>query len=279
MVEIHTQDDADLQRAVVLLETPSITTKIARLVGAPMEAAMRHLPPGAHQNIQALAHTALHKAADAALWSLSAQPSTTKTSHFLHQAMAATTGAVGGALGLPGLVVELPMTTTIMLRSIADTARSQGFDLAHWDTKQACIEVFALGGPAGHDDATESGYYAARSFMVEATIMIGKELSDIAARNAAHGISQAVVSAQAGSWLAKIIEVVAARFGLVITEKFAAQAVPVMGGVAGATLNVMFTHFYQNAAQGHFILKRLEKTYGYERVKDRYHTIRDGRRP
>jgi hypothetical protein len=36
------------------------------------------------------------------------------------------TGAGGGSFGLPALTIELPVTTTIMLRSIADIARSEG---------------------------------------------------------------------------------------------------------------------------------------------------------
>ncbi|HPY39625.1 MAG TPA: hypothetical protein PLM98_03820, partial [Thiolinea sp.] len=67
---------------------------------------------------------------------------------------------------------------------------------------------------------------------------------------------------------------VASRFGVVITEKFAAQAVPIVGGVAGATLNVLFINFYQDMATGHFIIKRLEKKYGYAAVKREYNLIR-----
>ena len=66
------------------------------------------------------------------------------------------------------------------------------------------------------------------------------------------------------------MEKVAARFGVVVTEKFAAQAVPIVGAVAGATLNTMFTDYYQDMARGHFIVRRLERTYGYETVRAAY---------
>lgn len=39
----------------------------------------------------------------------------------------------------------------------------------------------------------------------------------------------------------------------------AAQVVPVIGALTGATLNTMFTDYYQDMARGHFIVKRLEK--------------------
>ncbi|MBZ8465568.1 EcsC family protein, partial [Escherichia coli] len=77
-------------------------------------------------------------------------------------------------------------------------------------------------------------------------------------------------SVQTGKWLASLIEKVATRFGIVITEKMAAQVVPVIGALTGATLNTMFTDYYQDMARGHFIVKRLEKKYGNELIKAEY---------
>ena len=47
-----------------------------------------------------------------------------------------------------------------MLRSIADIARSENEDIFSVESKIACIEVFAFGGPGRADDASESGYFA-----------------------------------------------------------------------------------------------------------------------
>nr|WP_283099456.1 EcsC family protein [Pseudomonas sp. MWU15-20650] len=66
------------------------------------------------------------------------------------------------------LTLELPVSTTFMMCSVADVALNEGFDLSDFATKQACIEVFAMGGPSQADDATETGYYATRSFTTEA---------------------------------------------------------------------------------------------------------------
>lgn len=272
MIEKNSKDYEDLKKAVNLLETPSITAKIANLIGTPIESVLKYLPNGAQEKIHDVVNSALHKSADAALWSLENKPQTT-SSNFLHKAMAATTGAIGGAFGFVALAVELPITTTIMLRSIADIARSEGFDLSEFDTKKSCIEVFAFGGPSDKDDAAESGYYAARSFMTEATKTIAKELAEMTAKNATIGF-KGFTPAQTGSWLAKIIEAVATRFGVVITEKAAAQAVPLIGGVTGAALNTLFTNFYQDTAKGHFMVKRLEKQYGFDEVKNQYNAIR-----
>ncbi len=40
--------------------------------------------------------------------------------------------------------------------------------------------------------------------------------------------------------------------------------------VAGATLNTMFTAYYQDMARGHFIIKRLESKYGFDTVRLAY---------
>ncbi|WP_087629123.1 EcsC family protein [Caballeronia telluris] len=49
-----------------------------------------------------------------------------KASNFWHKAASAPRGAVGGAFGLAAIAIELPISTTIMMRSIADIARSGG---------------------------------------------------------------------------------------------------------------------------------------------------------
>ena len=85
-----------------------------------------------------------------------------------------------------------------------------------------------------------------------------------------------VAPKEAGKLLAKLVEKVAARFGVVITEKFAAQAVPIIGAVTGATLNTMFTDYYQDMARGHFIVRRLERKYGEDVVQACYQRIAQG---
>ena len=81
---------------------------------------------------------------------------------FVHKIAVATTGATGGAFGLTAIPVELPVSTLIMLRSIADIARSEGDDLSDAEVKLNCLQVFALGGKSKKDDASETGYYAVR---------------------------------------------------------------------------------------------------------------------
>ena len=46
-----------------------------------------------------------------------------------------------------------------------------------------------------------------------------------------------------------------------------------IGAFTGATINALFTDFYQDMARGHFTVKRLEHKYGFEQVKDEYAQI------
>jgi len=261
------QDWADLQRAVTLLESPTITAKMANLIGSPLEFAVKKLPNVVSKRIHGAVEAALFKSAQAALWSMDNTPGKAASMRW-HKLAAATSGAVGGAFGFTSLFIELPVSTTIMMRSVAGVARSEGFDLRDLSTRHACLEVFALGGNATDDDASETGYYITRGFTAEVMRHLSAELAGRAASGG--GVMIGLTPKEAGKWLAKIVEKVAARFGVVVTEKFAAQAVPIIGAVTGATLNTMFTDYYQDMARGHFIVRRLERTYGYETVRAAY---------
>jgi hypothetical protein len=266
------EDYQDLKRAVGLLESPSLTARLSGMIGSPIESAVKALPGVVSKRINGAVAAALHSSADAALWSLENNPKKTASTR-LHKFYAATSGAIGGAFGIAALFIELPISTTIMMRSVADVARSEGFDLADFATKQACIEVFAMGGNSQADDATETGYYITRSFTTQTMQQLSKELAGIAAKQGSKAIGS-LSPGQAGKWLAILIDKVATRFGFTISSKFAAQAVPVMGAFTGATINALFTHFYQDMARGHFIVKRLEEKYGFEAVKSEYMAIK-----
>src|SRR5262245_42487970 len=127
-----------LQDAAAYLERPSFLIRVANLAGKPAEALLAALPQKAQTMIAGATSTALIRALDGAVRTLPqpsasarADKSTAKenenwlTSH-LRTAAAATTGAVGGFFGLAGLPLEIPATTTVMLRSIAHIAAQSG---------------------------------------------------------------------------------------------------------------------------------------------------------
>src|SRR5262245_5647986 len=137
----------ELRRARQLLERGSFAVRLAELVGHPVEKGLTLLPGDARQRLQALTENALRKTLDTALATLTST-ARRPASERLHRAATFATGAVGGLFGLGGLAVELPVTTALMFRSIADIARSEGHDLAAPETRLACLQVFALGGPS-----------------------------------------------------------------------------------------------------------------------------------
>jgi hypothetical protein len=179
-------------------------------------------------------------------------------------AAAGLAGGVGGAFGLAALPIELPITTTIIMRSIADIARSQGEDLGDAAARLACLEVFALGGSSVEDDATESGYFAVRAALARA---VSEAAKYVARRTAIEDGAPVIV---------RLLAQIAARFNTVVGEKIMAQGVPVVGALGGATINVLFIEHFQDMARGHFIVRRLERTHGAEEVRRKYEEIAGG---
>ncbi len=253
----------DLKRAMLLLENPGLTARLTALLGSPIARGMTMLPKKMQAVVHNAAEAAMVKALDVAVKSIVREPLPMRASKDrLHKFAAATSGALGGAFGLFALGVELPVSTTIMLRSIADIAKSEGENIEHIETRLACLTVFALGGRSGKDDASESGYFAARMAMAGAVAEAAKFLAE-------KGMSKAGAPA-----LVRLISLLAARFGVVVSEKAAVQAVPIIGAASGALINTLFIEHFQNMARGHFIVRRLEKIHGAEPVKLAYDNLR-----
>jgi len=180
----------------------------------------------------------------------------------LHKLGAATSGAIGGAFGIAALGIELPVSTTLILRSIADIAAAEGEDPRHLDTKLACLTVFALGSTRDKsDDAGESAYFASRSALATAVTEASRYLAE-------KGLSKGGAPA-----LLRLVALIASRFGIVVSQKTAAQMIPVIGAAGGAMINTLFIGHYQDMARGHFIVRRLEKIYGTEPVQIAYEKL------
>lgn len=254
------KDVEDLFLAKALLENPSLAAKMTGLLGTPIEKGLELLPSEWSGKLTQISHAALHRALELALTTLDDRGSR-RSSDSLHKLLVAATGAGGGWFGLPALPIELPISTTIMLRSIADIARSEGESLQGIDARLACVEVFALGGPGRSDDAAESGYFAVRAALAGAVT------------EAAHFVAQRGLAEEGAPALVRLVTQVAARFNLVVTEKAAAQAIPILGSAAGAAINLLFIDHYQDIARGHFIVRRLERRHGGELVQAAYGMI------
>ncbi len=70
-----------------------------------------------------------------------------------------------------------------------------------------------------------------------------------------------------GGPLIMVAQQAAERFGIVLSQKFVAQAVPIAGSVGGALLNAAFLAHFRSVAEAHFTVRRLETHYGQSRVR------------
>jgi hypothetical protein len=247
----------EMLKAKGLLENPALTAKIANLIGMPLEKGFKLLPVGWREKVAETTRAALLKGLDLAVSTLG-DDRQQKSKDRLHRFMVAASGAGGGAFGLPALPIELPISTGLILRSIADIARSEGHDLTRLDIRLSCLEVLALGGITGRDNAAENGYWAVRTFMA-------RTITEAASYIAERGFAE-----EGAPPLARLVIAVASRFSAVVSEEAAAKAIPAVGAFMGAAINVLFMDHFQNMARGHFIIKRLENTYGSNVVRMKY---------
>jgi len=246
----------DLRRAKRLLENPGLAVKLTNLIGAPIEKGMALLPKRASGLVNEATTKSLRAALRLAVVTMRKKPR--PASRFSHKVLAIGSGAAGGFFGLPALAVELPVSTTIILRSVADIARSEGEDLSSPESRLACVEVFAFGGTGKSDDAAETGYFAVRSAL------------SIAVAEAAQFIAEKGIVEEGAPVLVRFVAQIASRFSVSVSEKIAAQAVPVVGALGGATVNAIFVSHFQDMATGHFIVRRLERAHGWEEVRRAY---------
>lgn len=254
------QDLDELRAAKKILEKPSFVARVSNAVGAPLEKSFTALPRPVTRVVGDLTETVVGKAFDSALYTLR-DPRAEAPSNLTHKLAAMASGAVGGAFGIGALALELPVSTTIMLRSIADIARSEGEDLAHPESRLACLEVFAMGGAADEDDAAESGYFAVRAALARAV------------SEAAKYVAERSVVEEGAPVIARLLAKIAARFNAVVGEKIMAQGVPLIGALGGATINLLFIDHFQDMARGHFTVRRLERVYGDAAVAAKYREI------
>jgi hypothetical protein len=251
------QDLADLRYAKNLLENPGLAAKLTNLIGVPIEKGLALLPRKAAALIATASRKSLNQALHFAIITMNERPRS-DSRNTLHKVAVAVTGAGGGAFGLAALTVELPISTVIMLRSIADIARSEGERVKTPETKLACLEVFALGGRSKEDDASQSGYFAVRAALATA---VSEAAEHLAQKSLAQDSAPAIV---------RFITRVAARFEVAVSEKAAAQLVPFIGAVGGAVVNTLFIDHFQSIARGHFIVRRLERTFDPQLIKREY---------
>ena len=259
--KLFPDDRRALEKAVHALEHTNFATRLATLVGRQLGTVGRLLPLGMSTLANRAAEKAINAALAVALGSLRREKKRPPNARLVHRALAAASGATGGFFGLASLPVELPVSTIIILRAIADIAREEGEDLSDPAVAIACLQVFALGAHEEGDDFTDSGYFATRGLLAKTVSEAGRYALE---RGAGDKVAPAMI---------RLVTQIGSRFGLVVSEKLAAQAVPVIGAAGGAAVNYAFADHFQSLAFGHFTVRRLERTYGTELVQAEYQNV------
>ncbi|MGC1791305.1 MAG: EcsC family protein [Pseudolabrys sp.] len=260
-ISMDKSDTDALRNAVQLLEHPSLAARLANMIGKPVELLGRALPAGASQAIATATTKSLEAAVKVALLTIRGGPQA--SSQILHRALAVASGAAGGAFGILSLPLELPVSTIIILRSVLDIARSEGENLADPESSLSCVEVFGLGGRTETDDAAaEGGYFVTRGVFATSVT------------EAARFIAERGIVEEGSPVLVRLIAQIASRFGFVVSQKAAAQTIPVIGALGGAAINYAFIDHFQSVARGHFTARRLERKYGKDTVFDAYERLR-----
>lgn len=196
---------------------------VLNTIGGSAEGLLDQLPQTIRSGLEGATVAALNQAMRAAHSSRSMVPD---QKSWLNQVVTTAMGAAGGAGGLPTALAELPVTTTLLLRVIQGVAVEHGFDPAAESVQFDCVQVFSAAGPLSADDGADLGFLSVRL-------------------------------ALSGKAMQAVIAKIAPKLAVVLGQKLAAQAVPVLGAMAGAATNYAYTSYYEDIAHVHFGLRKL----------------------
>src|SRR3954468_4277613 len=251
-----------IQDAAEYLEHPSFLMRLADMFGKPIEWLIRGVEKVSPAVVDKSARAALRAAITVAIATI---PESSRTENhdspniadigsspdFWHKVSAAITGTAGGFFGLPGLCLELPITTTIMFRSIGSIATEFGERLGDEEVRLQCLAVFSLGGPGKKEEAMDSSYLSARLGLEKLISAAAKAVAGKTAEEIATMVQKGTAAAAVN-----LISKVAARFDIIVTEKVVVESLPVIGAVTGATINIAFMDHFRRRMSGHCSLSR-----------------------
>jgi hypothetical protein len=269
-----------LRDAVRYLERPSFLMRIANVVGLPIETLAGRVVP---DRVRVITHAAVNRLMQLAASTVKVDNVVDRTfdeqyaksgwTDRAHMLATMVTGGVGGALGMAGLAIELPLTTGIMFRSIAAIADDFGENITDPHVRVECISVFTHGGPSTRNAAMESGYWTTRFALAKlvrdaAEFVVGRKAGEIAE----------AIAKESAPVLIRFIGRVAAEFNIVVGEKFLAQSLPVISIVTSSAVNAAFTDHFNSVARYHFGIRRLERHHGEAIVRAAYDAELEGLR-
>lgn len=225
---VHAQIDRLARR---YLDAGGLGMEVMAIVGNSAEGLIERLPAFVRNRMDGLTRMALDRAFKAATRS---RRVVRDRGDWFNRMTSTVSGAVGGVGGFAGAMVELPVTITLLLRSMLDIAVEHGLDPDSEEVRMECLRIFAAGGPIAEEDTTDLGLLAARLSVTGQTVQ-------------------------------GLISKVAPRLSVSMGQKLAAQAAPIFGAVVGASINYTFARYYQELARVHFGVMRLSQETGIPR--------------
>jgi hypothetical protein len=258
-------------RAAQYLENPGFLIRVANVLGQPLEIFAQKVP----DRIKEVVDNALRKTMDMAIRTvpkgglldtdMKAAESQAFWSGLKHTVALAATGAAGGMFGMAGLAVELPISTGLLFRSIARIAGDFDEDLRDPATRLECLSIFSYGGPITEENAMESSYLSTRLGLTVAIRQASQALAGATADELTDILTRGTASA-----VLQLLARIAPRFNMVVSEKFIAESVPVLGALGGSIVNAAFADHFNTVARYHFGIRKLERRYGAETVQAFY---------
>lgn len=204
------------------------SVKLLNSLGGSAEALLDQLPEPVRLGLNGATEHALWVAMSAAQGSRRAVPD---QKPWVNTAVTTAMGAAGGLGGVSTALMELPATTTMLLRSIQGAAASEGFNPAERGVQFDCVQVLSAAGPLSFDDGADLGFFSVRLTLT-------------------------------GPAMQRLIATVVPKLSVVLGQKLAAQSVPLLGALAGGSANYVYTRYYQQVARVHFGLRRLASDAG-----------------
>ena len=245
-----------IAKAKAALEADSMALRLNNYVGKKLDGAVKKLPDAWQSKLSKGINYSLSKATEWAFATTGSRECPVLREDWMHMAGVLGSGFLGGAGGFSTVVWELPASTMIMMRSIGCIAEKEGLNMSDPKTRLGCVSVLAMGADPKRVQSDELGYWVTRKAMA--------------------GLVTKVLEWNGRGTVPPLVQFItktSARFGVVISEKIAAQVAPGVGALAGAGINGIYLNHYQNVAHAHFSIERLCMTYGETSVKEAYARI------
>ncbi|GAB4343112.1 MAG: EcsC family protein [Calditrichia bacterium] len=253
-VGMSREDRRRLRAAGLVLERSSFLMLVADNAKLPVEALSKIIPAKDREKVKNWLVRHSHKAVDF-LVNPFESPEETPPREKRYRWLSTLSGAATGVFGLPGALVDIPVTYMMALKTVINVACQYGEDLTCLENRLACLEVLAVSGSLTEERDKIGAYFKVRAIMA------------VRLRSAEKALLNSAAGKQLTQLLVKTVSQMLSRFGVVLTEKLVLQSMVVIGGIAGAAINHAFMKHIEETARAHFTIRQLERKYGAERIQ------------